>query len=139
MADAEQLTSGRLNAAVANAVVQIHNQYVGRGPSKGHAFFRDRIIVVVMQETLTKAERSLAESGRKDHVLEMRREFQRTMEDDLIEAVERLTGCKVLAFMSDNHISPDMAAELFVLDRPVAGESPTGDGKVGPDGDSDDG
>jgi uncharacterized protein YbcI len=126
LSKSEQLTGGGLNAALANAVVQIHNQYLGRGPSKGRAFFRDTIVVVVMQEILTKAERSLAESGREDHVLEMRREFQRTMEDDLIEAVEELTGCKVLAFMSDNHISPDMAAELFVLDRPVPGESGNG-------------
>lgn len=123
MLESEQLTGGRLNAALANAVVQIHNTYVGRGPSKGQAFFRDNVIVVVMQETLTKAERSLIEAGRKDHVLGMRREFQRTMEDDLVGAVEELTGCKVVAFMSDNHVDPDMAAELFVLDRPVPGTS----------------
>lgn len=123
----EQLTGGRLNAALANAIVQIHNQYLGRGPSKGQAFFRDRVVVVVMEETLTKAERSLIDAGRGDHVLGMRQEFQRTMEDDVIQAVEELTGCKVLAFMSDNHIAPDMAAELFVLDRAVPIE-PTGSG-----------
>lgn len=120
--NAEQLTGGRLNAAIANAVVRIHSQYLGKGPSKGQAFFRDRVIVVVMEETLTKAERSLADSGREDHVLAMRQEFQRTMEADLVAAVEGLTGCRVAAFMSDNHIAPDMAAELFVLDRPVPGE-----------------
>lgn len=119
----EQLTGGQLNAALANAVVKIHNQYLGRGPSKGQAFFRENVVVVVMEEILTKAEHSLVEAGRKDHVLDMRREFQRTMEADLQEAVEGLTGCKVVAFMSDNHIAPDMAAELFVLDRPIPGES----------------
>lgn len=122
MSESEQLTGGRLNAAIANAVVQIHNQYLGRGPSKGQAFFRDSVVVVVMEETLTKAERSLVESGREDYVLGMRQEFQRTMGDDLITAVEGLTGCRVVAFMSDNHLDPDMAAELFVLDRPVPGE-----------------
>lgn len=137
MSETGQLTGGQLNAALAERVVQIHNRYVGRGPGKGHAFFRDTIVVVVMQETLTKAEQSLAASGRRDHVLEMRREFQRTMEDDLIEAVEELTGCKVIAFMSDNHIAPDMAAELFVLDRPVPGESEASDGAASPDGSSD--
>lgn len=119
----EQLTGGKLNAALAEAVVRIHNQYLGRGPSKGQAFFRDNVIVVVMEETLTKAERSLVESERRDHVLSMRREFQRTMERDLVRTVEELTGCEVVAFMSDNHIDPDMAGELFVLDRPVPGEA----------------
>lgn len=119
MEHAEQLTGGRLAAALAKVVVNIHNQYLGRGPSKGQAFFRDRVIVVVMEEMLTKAERSLARAGSTEPVLAMRREFQRTMEADLIDAVENLTGCKVIAFMSDSHIDPDMAAELFVLDRPV--------------------
>ncbi len=129
MSDGEQLTGGRLNAALAEAVVQIHNQYVGRGPSRGQAFFRNNVIVVVMEEALTKAEQSLVESGRESHVLAMRQEFQRTMEDDLIAAVERLTGCKVLAFMSDNHVDPDMAAELFVLDQSVPGEPGRGVGR----------
>ncbi len=112
-----------MNAALANAVVQIHNQYLGRGPSRGQAFFRDNLVVVVMRETLTRAERSLVETGRKAHVLAMRHEFQETMEDDLIAAVKRLTGCGVIAFMSDSHVDPDMAAEPFVLDRPVPGQS----------------
>jgi uncharacterized protein YbcI len=133
----EQLTGGQLNAAIANSVVQIHNQYLGRGPSKGQAFHRDNVVVVLMRETLTKAERSLAESGRKDHVLNMRQEFQRTMEGDLSGAIEELTGCKVLAFMSDNHVAPDMAAELFVLDRPVP-QAPAGDnGAAEPGGGAD--
>lgn len=127
----EQLTGGRLNAAIAKAVVQIHNQYLGRGPSKGQAFFRDGVVVVVMQETLTKAEYSLAESGSEEQVLRMRREFQRTMEADLIAAVERLTGCHVVAFMSDNHLDPDIAAELFVLDRSVPGDEAVGAWGVG--------
>jgi uncharacterized protein YbcI len=109
--------------------VQIHNQYLGRGPSKGKAFFRDNCVVVVMEETLTKAERSLIDSGREDHVLAMRQEFQRTMEDDVIQTVEGLTGCKVLAYMSDNHIDPDVAAELFLLDRSVPGEAPGSGGE----------
>ena len=75
-----------------------------------------------MFDCFTKAEHSLVDSGRKNMVLAIRQEFQRTMEADLIAAVEGLTGCKVIAFMSDSHIDPDMAAELFVLDRPVPGE-----------------
>jgi uncharacterized protein YbcI len=125
MSEPERLTGGRLNAAVADACVRVHNQYLGRGPSKAQAFFRDRVIVVVMEATLTKAERTLVESGRPDHVLTMRREFQSTMEEDLNRTVEDLTGCRVVAFMSDNHLAPDIAAELFILDRPVPGE-PTG-------------
>jgi hypothetical protein len=40
------------------------------------------------------------------------------MAADFREAVERITGRKVLAFISGNHVDPDIAAELFILDGP---------------------
>ena len=33
----------------------------------------------------------------------------------MIAAVERLSGRSVYAFLSDNHIDPDIAVETFVL------------------------
>jgi uncharacterized protein YbcI len=54
-------------------------------------------------------------------VLSVRQDFQRTMRDALVEEVERVTGRRVIAFMSDNHIDPDLACEVFIL-APVAAE-----------------
>lgn len=51
----------------------------------------------------------------------MRRAFQDTMSEELTGAVERLTGRKVVAFMSHNHVDPDLAAELFVLESRTNG------------------
>ncbi len=127
----DQLTGGRLNAELAKAVVCVHTQYVGRGPSRGRAFFREDIVVVVMEEMLTKAEHSLIAAGKAELVISMRRHFQATMEAELTDSVERLTGCKVVAFMSDNHVSPDMAAEMFILDRPIPGQ-PTSQSRAEP-------
>jgi hypothetical protein len=53
-------------------------------------------------------------------VLQVRQEFRRTMRHDLVDAVEAVTERKVVAFMSDNHIDPDMAVETCVL-APEAG------------------
>jgi len=41
------------------------------------------------------------------------------MNDDFQEAIERLSGRKVVAFISGNNLVPDVAAEVFVLDQPV--------------------
>ena len=38
------------------------------------------------------------------------------MEEDLVRGIEEITGRTVLAFMSANHLEPDMAAETFVLE-----------------------
>jgi uncharacterized protein YbcI len=89
---------------------------------KAHAFFRKNVIVVLMDDVMTLAERNLVASGERDGVLSMRRRLKLAMRPQLVAAVESLTGGKVTAFMSDNHIEPDMAVELFVLDRPAPAE-----------------
>lgn len=114
--------AGRLNQEIANAVVRRHKRFLGRGPTKAQAFYRDNIVVVVMEDILTDAERSLAAAGGREAVLGMRLRYQQTMRRDLVDAIEQLTGRHVEAFLSGNHIGPDLAAELFVLDRPIAVE-----------------
>jgi uncharacterized protein YbcI len=77
------------------------------------------MVVVVLQGTLTKGELSLAADGRHHAVMRIRRQFGDLMRSELVEAIEALTGCGVLALVSDNSIEPDLAVELFVLDRSV--------------------
>lgn len=115
-ASRDQLAGGQLTAAICNAVVRIQREYLGRGPNKARASIRDDTIVVIMQDTLTKAERSLIADGRQEDVLRIRQSFQRTMRADIVAAVERLTGRTVLAFMSDTHIDPDLACEVILLE-----------------------
>jgi uncharacterized protein YbcI len=77
-------------------------------------------VLCILEDTMTKAEQSLVSDGKRDLVLGMRHAFQETMQEDLTTAVETVTGRKVVAFMSANHVDPDFAAELFMLDGPVA-------------------
>jgi uncharacterized protein YbcI len=117
----EHPAGGSLAAAISNAVVRIMADYTGRGPTKARTSIRDDLIVVLLHDTLTKAERTLRDAGRGHFVLETRQQFQETMRDDLVAAVEMLTQRKVIAFMSSNHLDPDMAAETFVMEpRPEA-------------------
>jgi uncharacterized protein YbcI len=123
--DGPRPVGGELNAALARAVVRYYRDHFGRGPTKAQAFYRGTVIVVLLNDTMTKAERSLAAAGKIEAVMQLREAFQESMRNELAQTVERLVGSKVVAFMSSNHIDPDMAAEIFVLERPVQGE-PTG-------------
>jgi uncharacterized protein YbcI len=107
--------SGSLLSAISNAVVRIVHDYTGRGPTKARTSIRDDVVVVMLQESLLKAERSLIRDGKGQLVVEMRRSFQQTMREELSAAVERLTERKVIAFMSDSHLEPDYSVEIFVL------------------------
>ncbi|HEV2059755.1 MAG TPA: Na-translocating system protein MpsC family protein [Solirubrobacteraceae bacterium] len=84
---------------------------------------------------LTKAERTLADRGQATEVLAMRRAFQDTMRDDLVRAIESLTGRTVEAFLSDNLHEPDVAVEIFLMnphDRDGRRERAMGDGQTLP-------
>lgn len=107
--------SGSKAAAISNMIVRTMSEYTGRGPTKARTHLGEDLVTVVLRDTLTKGERSLVGDGREELVLSMRKAFQLTMRMDLIAGVEEIIGRDVIAFMSDNHIEPDVAVEVFVL------------------------
>jgi uncharacterized protein YbcI len=93
-------------------------EYTGRGPLKARTTIRDNVVLVMLEQTLTKGEQVLVTKGRGENVLALRHEYQEAMRDESSDRVAELTGRSVIAFMSANHLSPDLAAEIYVLDGP---------------------
>jgi uncharacterized protein YbcI len=114
-----QLTGGELNAAVTSALVGIHSEYLGHGPTTASTFHHGNVVVTLMHGVLSNAEKSLARTDRAKIVSHIHQLFHETMEADSRAAVERLTGRVVVACISGNHIDPDVAAEVFILDAPL--------------------
>src|SRR6516164_1787636 len=112
MADIPQLRGGELNAAVTSALVGIHTQHLGRGPTTASTFHYRNVLVTLMHDVLTQAELALSKGEHVDAVRHIRQVFQRAMEADFRAAVERLTGRRVIAFVGGNQLDPDIAAEL---------------------------
>ena len=109
------VSRGEAAQAISNALVRLLRDYTGRGPTQAYTTITDSHVVVVLRDALLKAERSLVKDGHSDAVIDMRRRFQRTMKSDLVAAIEENTGREVLAFLSDHHIDPDIAVEVFIL------------------------
>jgi uncharacterized protein YbcI len=111
-------TPGSLTAAISRHIVRLVAEYTGRGPTKARTTIRDNVVLCMTEDNMTKAERSLVQAGEEELVVTLRRKFQVTMRDDLIQGVEVLTGRKVVSFLSDHNATTDHAAEVFVLDGP---------------------
>ena len=119
------LRGGELNAAITSAIVKIQNAQLGRGPKTATTFHKDNFfIITLMYDVMTPAEKTLAEHDHDDAVTHMRYLFQKTMETEFTNAVERLTGRKVIAFISGNDTNPDVACELFILDSSLYPATP---------------
>ena len=111
-----QSSDGQLGAAISTGVVHVLSEHTGRGPTKARTVLDGDVVVVILHDSMTKAERTLVDAGKDAEVMRLRRTYQETMEQDLVAVVERLTERRVVAFMSANHIAPDAAAEVFLLD-----------------------
>ncbi len=102
-------------ARISNHIVRITSGYTGRGPTKAWTCIEGDLVSVVLRDTLTKGEQSLVADGRSTLVMDMRRAFQETMREEYVAGVEEVMGREVQAFLSANHIDPDLAVESFVL------------------------
>jgi uncharacterized protein YbcI len=105
-----------VNSQLCDATVRLLREYTGRGPTQAKATINGDSVVILLRDTLTRGERRLADTGKAERVLQLRHDYQVTMSDELIAAVEDTVGRKVIAFMSQNHIDPDLAVEIFILE-----------------------
>lgn len=114
---------GSRSAAISNLTVRLTSQYTGRGPTKARTFFNDDMVTVVLRDTMTRGELSLVARDHADVVLSTRATFQEMMGDELRAGVEQVVQRKVIAFMSANHVDPDMAVETLIL-APLEDDAP---------------
>jgi uncharacterized protein YbcI len=113
---AEHASAGHLAAAISNTVVRAIAETTGRGPTRARTTIGQDSIFVVVQDTLTKGERTLVDAGDRDTVLRVREAWQRVMHESLNREIEELTGRHVIGFMSTNHVEPDLGVEVFILE-----------------------
>jgi uncharacterized protein YbcI len=110
-------------AAISTRIVGLLREHYGRGPSRAKTYAMDDCIVCVLRNGFTAHERTIMESGEPDRVIEMRQDFQRMMERRYRETIEGITGRRVVAFLSQAHLQPDITLEIFFLDRPMNGSA----------------
>jgi uncharacterized protein YbcI len=112
--------SGETLTKITGSIVELYHEHFGRGPTAAKTYALDDVIVCVLRNGLTVIEKTLFNGGKADTVRTMRAAFQDAVADRFTDSIEELTGCKVVAFMSQAHVDPDLAIEVFFLDRPVS-------------------
>jgi uncharacterized protein YbcI len=113
------LTGDALLSAVTDAMIGLHQRYHHRVPVTAKTLMLgDDLLACVLGGVYTDVEKTMIELQRGTTVQETRSAFQNATQHRFIEAVERLSGRNVLAFISNHHIGPDIEVELFVLKPP---------------------
>ncbi|MGA2164597.1 MAG: Na-translocating system protein MpsC family protein [Solirubrobacteraceae bacterium] len=115
MVDNDRPIGDGLHEQITNALVGIQTRYLGHGPASAATFQHDNVVVTLMQDVLSKAEKILAENGSRADVRKARELYRQEMEGDFRAAVERLTGRNVTAFLGASQLDQDVSAEIFIL------------------------
>jgi uncharacterized protein YbcI len=117
---------GEISAQISTGAVQLLSEYTGRGPTKAHTILNKDSVTIILRNLLTKGERSLVAADKGDEVLRSRYAYQQVMRVDLSELVERAVDRKVIAFLSANHLDPDVAVEFFCSSPATVSTNGTG-------------
>ena len=108
--------AGEQLAAVTNGIVKLFRDFYGRGPTKAKSYILDdRIVVCVLEDTMTRVEKTLAENGHGSKVREVRLLFQEVMAQEFKDCVQSSLGREVLGYHSQLTLEPDLGFEFFVL------------------------
>jgi uncharacterized protein YbcI len=114
-ADAE--ARGNVLMDISNTMVRLYKEQFGRGPTQARTYWSGPdILTVVLEDTLTPAERNLTRLGEHERLRETRMFFQYASVREFCEPVEQITGRKVRAFLSSTDTEVDgLSVETFVL------------------------
>ena len=115
MPDTNPKPLGEIRALISTEIVRLQAEYYGKGPTKAKTYITEDLVVVVLEESFTRAEKTLAGRGERDAIQHIRRRFQQQMADSFTSVVEQATGRKVRAFLSDTDIEADVSVETFLL------------------------
>jgi len=115
---------GKVLAAISNAIARIHREHYGRGAGRARTVMGDDYVICFLEDIYTPVERTLIDAGRFDAVQKTRNAFQETMRSNFVAAVQQATGRKVVGFLSQVHVDPDVAVETFMLEPETDGARP---------------
>lgn len=112
---------------ISNAMVRLYKEAFGRGPTKARAQFAGQdTLVVILENSLTVAERNLVMMGEHQRLREARLFFQYALEDQFRAIVEQALNRRTVAFISGIDTSRDVAMEVFTLEPEL--DASAGDG-----------
>ncbi len=115
MTEKETPRGGQALVELSNAMVALHREHFGRGPGAAKSFINDEMVVCVLSDIYTAAERTLIAAGEAEHVRRTRTLHQEALEDEYKDSVGAIMRRPVEAFLSVVHVDPDMAVEIFRL------------------------
>lgn len=119
MQSAHGPVTGAQTSQISNAAVQLHREYLGKGPTRAKTYFQDNVILCLLEHGATQIEQTLARGGRDDQARRVREDVLEASgaEAALRDKVEEITGRAVSVLVSGHSPGADVTTLVFVLEE----------------------
>lgn len=109
-------TDGGVLAELSRTVVRLHKECFGKGPTKARSYWDEDVIVCVLADGFTAAEKTLIATGAGRLVREHRSAVHDAVKERFRTAVESVVGRPVIAVMGATDEDAQTCSETFVLE-----------------------
>jgi uncharacterized protein YbcI len=107
---------------LSSSMASMQKTAFGKGPISTRSYLFDDMLLIVMRDGLTVAEKTMLDFGQHDLVRNFRQQFENDMTKRIVGMIEELTQRKVLTYQSQIMFDPDVVVEMFIFDRSLTGE-----------------
>jgi uncharacterized protein YbcI len=108
--------ASQLETRIADQMALLQAHYYGVPPKEARAYvIPGELVVVVLRETFTPAEKVLIGNGDAEAIQHSRRRFQQLSREDFGAVVEQATGEQVESFLSETNLEKEVAVEIFLM------------------------
>src|SRR3954452_19389768 len=85
---------------ISTGMAHMQKAAFGKGPTSTRSYLFDDMLLIVMRDGLTVAEKTMLDFGQADLVRNFRQQFENDMTKRIVGMIEELTGRKVLTYQS---------------------------------------
>ena len=111
------LTCGQLERKLSQEIQAFYRHCLGHQPSKVTCQLFDSKLAVIIENSITNAERILLEEGKSDLAEKVRANLDNAIQPELKQLIERITDVEVLDILSDATLNTGRTGIIIILSQ----------------------
>ena len=111
------LTCGQLERKLSQEIKAFYRHHLGHQPSKVTCQFFDSKLAVIIEDSITNAEKILIQEGKSDLAEKVRSNLDDATQPELKELIERVTDVEVVDILSDATLDTGRTGIIVILSQ----------------------
>lgn len=117
-------TRGQIERTLSQRILAFYRQQLGHQPSKVTCLFFENKLAIIIEDSITTAEKVLAGEGQQELARKVRSELEQATKPQLRELIKEIVDVEVIDLLSDATLETGRTGMLAVLATPPKVRNP---------------